>query len=170
MLNKILKIVGIIAIVLVALSASYYFVSKANQNKQVKSKEPTREDQLRERFKLYSDMIGVGLCQEAYNEFITAGSQVRKGYQGFLYHCTYRKEKWKNFEIQNIVFSGDNRADIKMTYDLGRPDRNSREFRECADSDFSTYLSCLDSAPLAFEKTETIETWLFEENKWKRDY
>ena len=138
----------------------------------------TTEKVLRERFEKFSNMIEVGLCREAYDGFITVNSKTRKGYDNFLAHCNYRKKDWKNINIQTIVFSGQNRADIKYSYDLPVPDLTSKEYKDCISKTTWEYLniaakygiSCYDTAPRKLEKKEWVETWLFEDWKWKRDY
>lgn len=107
----------------------------------------TNEKKLQERFNQYSKMIEVGLCQEAFDEFITKGSKELKG-EDFFAHCNYRKEDWHDIKIQTVVFSGKKRADIKYTYDI-----DTRDFTDRVRT-----------------QKETIETWLIEGGKWMRDY
>lgn len=168
MLNKILKIVGIVAIVLVALAASYYFIFIASKNTKSEVKVNSKEEAVRDRFRLFSDMIDVKLCQEAYDEFITAKSMQYKGFEGFRAHCTHRSEDWDNININNIVFSGDTRADIKYSYDRSIADLDSKEYRDCAD--VLGFNLCEKTAPKKILPRETVETWILESNKWKRDY
>ena len=61
----------------------------------------TNETKLLDRFNQYSNMIEVGLCQEAFDEFITKGSKERKG-ENFFAHCNYRKERYKGDEKWTI--------------------------------------------------------------------
>lgn len=132
-----------------------------------------RESSLIKQFKEYSDMIEVGLCQEVYNEFITDGSKIRKGYESFLAHCSYRMKSWRNFSIEKVVYSGSDRADIKYTYDLSVVDIDSKEWRSCIQT-INIYQddirSCELGAPTVTERRESVETWLVEDGKWKRDY
>lgn len=172
-MNKLLKISIVIGIPIIALSVAYYFVIFLPHNQQTKSdnKVNSAESMLRARFKEFSDKIDVNLCQETYDEFITAGSKQRKGYQNFLAHCKYRAEDWRNFNISNIVFSNSERADIKYSYDLSLPDTYSSDFNKCLmRNGDDSFFFCSDISPKKVEKRETVETWLMEDGKWKRDY
>jgi hypothetical protein len=174
-INQRLKLAAFSASITLMICAAFYFLYLASEKSDKNEFQPvsvsmTSDKALRERFQRFSDLIDVGLCQEAYDGFITAGSKVRKGYEGFLAHCQYRQEKWKNFSLENVVFSGDNRADIKLAYDLGRPDLENERYRDCANSRFSKYITCETIAPLKYERTTTLETWILEDGKWKRDY
>lgn len=153
-----------------------YYQPKVEAKKKV-MEETIRKDAFSHRFDEYSNMISVGLCQEAYNEFISEGSKTRKG-QGFFDHCKYRKEKWNNFNTSTTVFSPDyKRADVKLAYDLSMPDLDSLKYKECLDNNsvngwpsLSSWRFCESIAPTKIEKRDTLETWLFENNKWMRDY
>ena len=126
-----------------------------------------KQELLLKRFNQFSSMISVNLCQEAYDQFITANSKQIKG-DNFFDHCKYRNEDWSNIKIENIVFSGNNRADIKYSFDLSTPDLDSKQFNDCEKVlDFSL---CQESAPKKLVKRESIETWLYQKNKWMRDY
>lgn len=170
-LNKLTQIAVISAATIMALAVAYYFViflPRHNQPIEVKN---SPEAELQQRFKEFSDRIDVGLCQQVYDEFVSAGSKQRKGYGNFQYHCDYRQKDWKNFAIQNTVFSGDDRADVKYSYDLSLPDTYSADFNRClARNSDDSFFFCSEISPHKIEKRETIETWLLEEGKWKRDY
>lgn len=159
--NKLLKIALIIAILTIAGSILYRYVVYLPQRfipKEEKSQQDILEETVLERFNSYSDMISVQLCKEAYDEFITKGSMERKGYDNFLAHCKYRGTSWGNIQVQNIVFSSETRVDIKYTYN-----------RESIISPLF-----LSGKPSKIEAEtiydSSIETWLLEDSKWKRDY
>jgi len=162
-INKIFKIVLAIAILLIAISVFYRYVIYLPERfipKEEKSQEDIIKEAVLERFNKYSDMISLNLCKEAYEEFITKGSMQRKGYENFQEHCKNRGKNWNNIEIQNIVVSSETRTDIKYNYDM--------EFKII---DLSLYLSGKSSeAKTEIIHNSFIETWLFEDGKWKRDY
>lgn len=174
-MSKILKIIILVVILLLIILFFYYkFFLPLKEREELKiqnQKQEARKDLLLKRFNEFSDMINVNLCQEAYNEFIASESKEKKGYLGFQAHCDYRRDNWSNFKIQTVFFSSENRADIKYFFDLSTPDLYSKEYTECMKNIFGNLFGgCSKAAPRKIEKSESIETWLFEDGKWKRDY
>jgi hypothetical protein len=148
-----------------------YYLPKMEAKKKVEF-ESQRTAEFKERFDKYGSMISVALCQEVYDEYITAGSKERKG-RNFFDHCKYRNEKWSSFKTITTVFSPDyNRADIKYTYDLERSDFDSSAYKDCIDNDsfLFSFQFCEKIAPTKKVQQESIETWLNQNGKWMRDY
>jgi hypothetical protein len=176
-MDKVLRNSIIGAMFIFSLSVSYYFVVALPKEKQ--GYVPKKDDvsiELRKAFDDLGGMIKVDLCKEAYIKYVTEASKERKGFDNFQAHCQYRSKDWSNFEIQNIVFSGDSRADIRYSVDIETADFDSVKFKECSNhcfvskSDYSCLEMCEDAGPRILKSKEWIETWIFEEGLWKRDY
>jgi len=164
------KAIIILAVIIVIIGSGFYIWKNVNIGF-------NKQELLLSRFNGFSSMISVNLCKEAYDEFITSNSKQIKG-DNFFAHCKYRNEDWSNINIEAIAFSGNRRADIKYSYNLQLTDFDSKKFGDCLDFNTpndilpssSTFDFCESTAPTKIEKRDSIETWLYENNKWKRDY
>ncbi len=141
MLSKILKITAIAGIILISLSLFYYFVMLPYQKQNPTQKMSSEEIQLRKDWQNYWDLIEVNQCQKAFDEYLSKHSQVTRGFDNFrLYGCEDRKEL-TNVQIEKVVFSDKNRADIKIYF-----------------------------TPYSPNYHWDVETWIREDGQWKRNF
>ena len=106
---------------------------------------------LQRRLNKLSEMFKVGLCKEAYEEFTTKESKENKGFDRgydpyrnggipFSTLCSYVNSIYSSFHYTSIVFTGNNRADVRYEYYDNEGQKS------------------------------IVGTWLYEDGTWKRDY
>lgn len=165
----ILTILGLI----ITVSIIFYFVIQPLHKQKIKisatQSKSSSEVKLVEKFKKYYDYLEIGLCSEAYNMH-TSGSKGKLSYEDFKIHCEITQKWERDFKVDKIVYSGDYKADIRFTYNELGIDNNA-EFRDCLDSQYSSWESCASNASKKLKgKKEDIGTWLYENGEWLRDF
>lgn len=139
-MNKKLIYALTIGILIISFSVAYYFIFSSQDTK----KQNNKEEVLRQRWQEYTNLIMVGLCKNAYDDFLTQGSKTRNTFQNYeQFGCTNKKEKVERVKIDYIVFTDNNRADIKLKF---------------------------EPVSLNYYYHWDVETWYLETGNWKRDY
>ena len=137
----------------------------------VQASQAQMESNLRGNFQKFSNMITVGLCQQAYDQYTIPDPIPTKGYDDFLAYCKNRENNWSNINIETVVFSGNNRADVKSSYNFSEPDLDSQDYKNCLNGTIlNTFDFCSSIAPTKIVKNTLLETWLLQNGTWRQDY
>lgn len=177
--NKWLKITFVLLIIFLIFGGTAFFFKERvslfyltifNKNTAKESQntatDTLKEDAVLKNFYDIRRMQEVGLCKEAYDKYITTGSRDRKGYGGYQPACEYQGKNWKNYNIIDVYILNDTRADVKYGVDVMTEDFDScREMKT-----WDSLNACAANIPKIPKYKEWVETWLYEDGMWKRDY